>query len=110
MTSGGPPAEGPRSACRAIPKPFSTEENRVPHPPPTHPGDERRRDAALAAPLVIGAVPASAAAGDDWLHVSGNKIVDEAGNEVWLTGDQLVRVQRERARLPRPLVRQHHRR
>ncbi|WP_456789245.1 cellulase family glycosylhydrolase [Cellulomonas sp. P5_C5] len=42
--------------------------------------------AALAAPLVIGAVPASAAAGDDWLHVSGNKIVDESGKEVLLTG------------------------
>ncbi|MDQ0374554.1 cellulase family glycosylhydrolase [Cellulomonas humilata] len=42
--------------------------------------------AALAAPLVIGAVPANAAAGDDWLHVSGNKIVDESGKEVWLTG------------------------
>jgi len=42
--------------------------------------------AALAAPLVIGAVPAHAAAGDDWLHVSGNKIVDESGKEVWLTG------------------------
>lgn len=24
--------------------------------------------------------------GDDWLHVEGNKIVDEQGNEVWLTG------------------------
>ncbi|MFI9585547.1 cellulase family glycosylhydrolase [Streptomyces sp. NPDC052236] len=23
---------------------------------------------------------------DDWLHTSGNKIVDAAGNEVWLTG------------------------
>src|SRR5687767_11978991 len=27
------------------------------------------------------AVPAS-----DWLHTTGNKIVDEAGNQVWLTG------------------------
>jgi len=42
--------------------------------------------AALTAPLVLGAVPAHAAAGDDWLHVSGNKIVDESGTEVWLTG------------------------
>ncbi|GEL97232.1 cellulase family glycosylhydrolase [Cellulomonas terrae] len=42
--------------------------------------------AALAAPLVIGAVPAHAAAGDDWLHVSGNKIVDQSGKEVLLTG------------------------
>ena len=42
--------------------------------------------AALAAPLVIGAVPANAATGDDWLHVSGNKIVDESGKEVLLTG------------------------
>ena len=23
---------------------------------------------------------------DDWLHVSGNKIYDMYGNEVWLTG------------------------
>jgi aryl-phospho-beta-D-glucosidase BglC (GH1 family) len=42
--------------------------------------------AALAAPLVIGAAPASAATGDDWLHVSGNKIVDQSGKEVLLTG------------------------
>lgn len=42
--------------------------------------------AALAAPLVLGAVPAYAAPGDDWLHVSGNKIVDESGKEVLLTG------------------------
>lgn len=42
--------------------------------------------AALAAPLVLGAVPAHAASGDDWLHVSGNKIVDASGKEVWLTG------------------------
>ena len=42
--------------------------------------------AALAAPLVLGAVPANAATGDDWLHVSGNKIVDQSGKEVLLTG------------------------
>ncbi|WP_235518338.1 cellulase family glycosylhydrolase [Cellulomonas sp. Leaf334] len=42
--------------------------------------------AALAAPLAFGAVPAYAASGDDWLHVSGNKIVDQSGKEVWLTG------------------------
>lgn len=42
--------------------------------------------AALAAPLALGAVPAYAATGDDWLHVSGNKIVDQSGKEVWLTG------------------------
>src|SRR5690606_40291668 len=29
---------------------------------------------------------ALAAAGDDWLHTDGNRIVDAAGNEVWLTG------------------------
>jgi endoglucanase len=35
----------------------------------------------LAAAPAVAAVPAN-----DWLHTSGNKIVDEAGNEVWLTG------------------------
>ncbi|MFV2115569.1 cellulase family glycosylhydrolase [Micromonospora sp. LOL_025] len=31
--------------------------------------------------------PAAAAVpANDWLHTEGNKIVDEAGNEVWLTG------------------------
>nr|WP_221381650.1 cellulase family glycosylhydrolase [Actinoplanes polyasparticus] len=29
---------------------------------------------------------AAAAPGSDWLHVSGNQIVDAAGNPVWLTG------------------------
>ncbi|MFJ6793973.1 cellulase family glycosylhydrolase [Streptomyces sp. NPDC091268] len=29
---------------------------------------------------------AEAPAGDDWLHTSGNKIVDKNGDEVWLTG------------------------
>ncbi|GAB2567855.1 hypothetical protein Aab01nite_44230 [Paractinoplanes abujensis] len=29
---------------------------------------------------------AAAAAGSDWLHVSGNQIVDAGGNPVWLTG------------------------
>jgi endoglucanase len=47
--------------------------------------------AVLAAPLLWFATtatsPASAAApAEDWLHVSGNQIVDEAGNPVWLTG------------------------
>lgn len=28
----------------------------------------------------------AAAAGDDWLHTKGNKIVDANGDEVWLTG------------------------
>jgi aryl-phospho-beta-D-glucosidase BglC (GH1 family) len=28
----------------------------------------------------------AAAAGDDWLHTEGNKIVDANGDEVWLTG------------------------
>ncbi|MFD1365687.1 cellulase family glycosylhydrolase [Actinoplanes sichuanensis] len=31
-------------------------------------------------------VSAAAAPATDWLHVSGNKIVDSAGNPVWLTG------------------------
>ncbi|GAA3969049.1 cellulase family glycosylhydrolase [Thermobifida alba] len=30
--------------------------------------------------------PAALAAGGDWLHTDGNRIVDAAGNEVWLTG------------------------
>ena len=30
--------------------------------------------------------PAAAAPAEDWLHVEGNQIVDEAGNPVWLTG------------------------
>jgi endoglucanase len=43
------------------------------------------------AALATGAVgimpPATAAVpAKDWLHVSGNRIVDEAGNQVWLTG------------------------
>ncbi|MGW4948375.1 cellulase family glycosylhydrolase [Actinoplanes sp. NPDC004185] len=47
--------------------------------------------AALAAPLLwfasTGTSSAAAAApAEDWLHVSGNQIVDEAGNPVWLTG------------------------
>ncbi|MEV2239265.1 cellulase family glycosylhydrolase [Micromonospora sp. NPDC049891] len=40
--------------------------------------------AATAAPTA--AAPAAAAATADWLHTDGNRIVDEAGNEVWLTG------------------------
>lgn len=36
---------------------------------------------------VVAAVPtATAAPTEDWLHVEGNQIVDEAGNRVWLTG------------------------
>src|SRR6187431_419925 len=46
--------------------------------------------AVLAAPLwfaTSSTAPAAAAApAEDWLHVSGNQIVDEAGNPVWLTG------------------------
>ena len=44
--------------------------------------------AALSAPLAVAATasPVSAAPSSDWLHVEGNKIVDEAGKEVWLTG------------------------
>ncbi|MEU4392246.1 cellulase family glycosylhydrolase [Kribbella sp. NPDC023855] len=39
-------------------------------------------------PSLSSAQPAAAAAApaQDWLHVQGNKIVDEAGQEVWLTG------------------------
>ncbi|MFI7544019.1 cellulase family glycosylhydrolase [Actinoplanes sp. NPDC049599] len=47
--------------------------------------------AVLAAPLLWFATAgtsqaAAAAPADDWLHVTGNQIVDEAGNPVWLTG------------------------
>ncbi|MCY0927948.1 cellulase family glycosylhydrolase [Streptomyces sp. H27-H1] len=40
--------------------------------------------AGTAAPAAASA--AGAPAGDDWLHTSGNKIVDKNGDEVWLTG------------------------
>jgi endoglucanase len=47
--------------------------------------------AVLAAPLLWFATTgtsqaAAAAPAEDWLHVSGNQIVDEAGDPVWLTG------------------------
>ncbi|WP_236120672.1 cellulase family glycosylhydrolase [Cellulomonas palmilytica] len=43
--------------------------------------------AAIAAPLAVAAAsPVAAASTSDWLHVQGNKIVDESGKEVWLTG------------------------
>ncbi len=48
--------------------------------------------ASLATMLAAGAAvlaPTTAAAAvpeKDWLHVQGNKVVDEAGNQVWLTG------------------------
>ncbi|WBC16701.1 cellulase family glycosylhydrolase [Micromonospora sp. WMMA1998] len=44
---------------------------------------------ATAAPPPRAALPPaadSAAPAADWLHTEGNKIVDEAGNQVWLTG------------------------
>ncbi|MET9518353.1 cellulase family glycosylhydrolase [Streptomyces sp. NPDC002994] len=41
---------------------------------------------AQAAPVVEDAASGAAAAGDDWLHTKGNKIVDANGDEVWLTG------------------------
>ncbi|MEU1964462.1 cellulase family glycosylhydrolase [Micromonospora sediminicola] len=44
---------------------------------------------ATAAPPPRAALPLatdSAAPAADWLHTEGNKIVDEAGNQVWLTG------------------------
>ncbi|GAA1031493.1 hypothetical protein GCM10009557_27010 [Virgisporangium ochraceum] len=41
----------------------------------------------LAAAVPTRPAPAAAAVpATDWLHTSGNRIVDEAGNEVWLTG------------------------
>ncbi len=54
----------------------------------------KRRLAALAAAVVAAPVMWAATTGTaeaavpakDWLHVSGNQIVDEAGNPVWLTG------------------------
>ncbi|MCM4084886.1 cellulase family glycosylhydrolase [Actinoplanes sp. TRM88002] len=42
--------------------------------------------AAASAKAAIPARAAAAAPGSDWLHVSGNQIVDAAGNPVWLTG------------------------
>ncbi len=41
--------------------------------------------AATAAPTAD-AVTNAAVPANDWLHTDGNKIVDEAGNQVWLTG------------------------
>ncbi|MFC6088016.1 cellulase family glycosylhydrolase [Saccharothrix lopnurensis] len=60
----------------------------------TRPGRARwRRAAALVAATALTALAcaaatpaASAAPREDWLHVEGNQIVDEAGNRVWLTG------------------------
>ena len=56
----------------------------------------KRRLAALAAAVVAapvmwavtntGGTAEAAVPAKDWLHVSGNQIVDEAGNPVWLTG------------------------
>ncbi|GEM_PF-221011 len=40
----------------------------------------------LAAPLTLVTAPAQAAAGDDWLHVQGNTIVDSTGKEAVLSG------------------------
>jgi endoglucanase len=41
---------------------------------------------AAAAVTVAPGASAAAAPATDWLHVSGNRIVDSAGNPVWLTG------------------------
>ncbi|MGW7052822.1 cellulase family glycosylhydrolase [Streptomyces sp. NPDC054887] len=41
---------------------------------------------ARAAPVAEQIASDAAAAGDDWLHTEGNKIVDANGDEVWLTG------------------------
>ncbi|MGW0561518.1 cellulase family glycosylhydrolase [Streptomyces sp. NPDC003016] len=43
-------------------------------------------EAAEAVPVAEDAANGAAAAGDDWLHTEGNKIVDKNGDEVWLTG------------------------
>jgi endoglucanase len=42
--------------------------------------------AMLLATVVVIAPPASAVPEKDWLHVQGNRIVDDEGNRVWLTG------------------------
>ncbi|MFG3496487.1 cellulase family glycosylhydrolase [Streptomyces sp. NPDC047928] len=42
--------------------------------------------AAAPAPEPATAATGAAAPGDDWLRTRGNRIVDAAGNEVWLTG------------------------
>jgi endoglucanase len=42
--------------------------------------------ATAAVTVAPGASAAAAAPATDWLHVSGNQIVDAAGNPVWLTG------------------------
>ena len=108
LTNGPVLHGGPPLGMSGLPDTFRTEENRV----PTHRlrviATSVAATAALAAPLVLGAVPANAATGDDWLHISGNKIVDESGNEVWLTGTNWFGFNAERAGLPRPVVRQHH--
>ncbi len=42
--------------------------------------------AGAAAAPTVGAPAVAAAPTADWLHTDGNRIVDEAGNQVWLTG------------------------
>ncbi len=42
--------------------------------------------AAAPAPASVPPAAPAAAAGDDWLHTEGNRIVDKQGNRVWLTG------------------------
>jgi endoglucanase len=42
--------------------------------------------AAVAAVVTTGPSAGAAVPTEDWLHVEGNQIVDEAGNRVWLTG------------------------
>ncbi|GGS16294.1 cellulase family glycosylhydrolase [Actinokineospora fastidiosa] len=42
--------------------------------------------ATVLATVSAGPAATAAAPEQDWLHVEGNRIVDEAGNQVWLTG------------------------
>ncbi|MFC7548137.1 cellulase family glycosylhydrolase [Plantactinospora sp. GCM10030261] len=70
-------AAGPDSAART--------------PPASAPAGSARTAApadgpASAGSSVTGSTAVAAAPNDDWLHTDGNKIVDAAGNQVWLTG------------------------
>ena len=64
--------------------------------------------AALAAPLVSEPSPPTPPVTGDWLHAGGNRIVDEAGNQVWLTGANWFGFNASETGLPRPVVGQHH--
>jgi len=45
-----------------------------------------RTDTSATAPAAATTPAAQAVPANDWLHTDGNMIVDEAGNQVWLTG------------------------